>query len=74
MSESICFSHKTSAFVAVADVPVPGRSQIQMFADALGLRKSQIQMRADICGWRILTAISPKHIHSVVNSNEIIQI
>ena len=34
--QSICISHKTSAFVDVADVPVPGRLQIQMFADVLG--------------------------------------
>ena len=47
-----------------------GWSQIQMDADGLGLRKSQIQMVADICGWRIDTAKSPKHIYSVANSKE----
>ena len=43
---------------------------IQMVADGLGLRRSQIQMVADICGWQIDTAISPKHIYSVANSNK----
>ena len=70
-TESICISHKTSAFVVETDVPSRGWSQIQMGADGLGLRKSQIQMDADICGWQIVRNILHRNKYSIANSSTV---